>query len=189
MTSKPSASRYHATDFLKSETLTEMTSCRSKSNGVVSGSSAVSVIAPSSFSMSSVYCFYTNYGFVSIQDLIAIFHHRWSAPVLAELLRQKGSRFVTLGNTLGVGRESLQRTLDSLHGARARRAEPRLRPSAAAGVRPHRARPRVAARCTKLLAALNGDADVVLRKWSLPVLAALRGAEPLHASCGPYSPA
>jgi DNA-binding HxlR family transcriptional regulator len=36
-----------------------------------------------------------------------------------------------------------------------------------------RGRP-VAARCTKLLAALNGGADVVLRKWSLPVLFALQ---------------
>ena len=51
---------------------------------------------------------------MSIQELIAIFHHRWSAPVLAELLRQKGSRFAALSGTLGVGRESLRRTLDSL---------------------------------------------------------------------------
>ena len=51
---------------------------------------------------------------MSITDLIAIFHHRWSAPVLAELLRQKGSRFAALVGTLGVGRESLRRTLDSL---------------------------------------------------------------------------
>jgi DNA-binding HxlR family transcriptional regulator len=33
---------------------------------------------------------------------------------------------------------------------------------------------RVAGRCAKLLAALNGSADLALRKWSLPVLAALQ---------------
>jgi DNA-binding HxlR family transcriptional regulator len=112
---------------------------------------------------------------VSIPDLIALFHHRWSAPVLAELLRQKGSRFVTLGNTLGVGRESLKRTLDSLLdlGLVARN------PGYGHPLRPEyvltpRGRP-VAARCAKLLDALNGTTDVALRKWSLPVLAALRG--------------
>jgi DNA-binding HxlR family transcriptional regulator len=124
--------------------------------------------------LSSGYCFYTKYAFVSIQDLIALFHHRWSAPVLAELLRQKGSRFVTLGNTLGVGRESLKRTLGSLIdlGLVARNpgyGHP-LRPEYVLTPRGHR----VAGRCAKLLEALNGGAEMALRKWSLPVLVALR---------------
>jgi DNA-binding HxlR family transcriptional regulator len=111
---------------------------------------------------------------MSIQDLIALFHHRWSAPVVAELLRQKGSRFVTLGNTLGVGRESLKRTLESLIdlGLVARNpgyGHP-LRPEYVLTPRGRS----VAERCAKLLAALNGTTDVALRKWSLPVLAALR---------------
>ncbi len=121
-----------------------------------------------------MYCFYTNYGFVSIQDLIALFHHRWSAPVLAELLHQKGSRFVTLGNTLGVGRESLKRTLDSLIalglvGRNPGYGHP-LRPEYVLTRRGHG----VATRCAKLLAALDGTTELALRKWSLPVLAALR---------------
>ena len=41
---------------------------------------------------------------MSTAELIAIFHHRWSAPVLAELLRRNGSRFAALSGTLGVGR-------------------------------------------------------------------------------------
>jgi DNA-binding HxlR family transcriptional regulator len=124
--------------------------------------------------LSSGDCFYTNYGFMSIPDLIALFHHRWSAPVLAELLRQKGSRFVTLGNTLGVGRESLKRTLGSLIDLGLVSRNPGyghpLRPEYVLTPRGRR----VAARCTKLLAALNGTAEVALRKWSLPVLVALR---------------
>jgi DNA-binding HxlR family transcriptional regulator len=124
--------------------------------------------------LSSGYCFYTKYAFVSIQDLIALFHHRWSAPVLAELLRQKGSRFVTLGNTLGVGRESLKRTLGSLINLGLVARNPGyghpLRPEYVLTPRGHR----VAGRCAKLLEALNGGAEMALRKWSLPVLVALR---------------
>ncbi len=108
---------------------------------------------------------------MSISDLIALFHHRWSAPVLAELLRQKGSRFAALSGTLGVGRESLRRTLDSLLelGLVARN------PGYGHPLRPEYVLTRhghgVAERCSRLLAA--ADDDVVLRKWSLPVLAAL----------------
>src|ERR1043166_9079723 len=108
---------------------------------------------------------------VSIDELVAIFHHRWSAPVLAELLRQKGSRFAALAGTLGVGRESLRRTLDSLLalGLVARN------PGYGHPLRPEyvltRSGEDVARRCAKLLAAV--DEDVLLRKWSLPVLAAL----------------
>src|SRR5205085_9060327 len=116
-------------------------------------------------------CFYTRYAFVSIEELIAIFHHRWSAPVLAELLRQKGSRFAALSGTLGVGRESLRRTLDSLLALGLVARNPGyghpLRPEYVLTARGAR----VAERCARLLAA--GDDEVLLRKWSLPVLAAL----------------
>jgi len=120
-----------------------------------------------------VTCFYTTYSFVSIPDLIALFHHRWSAPVLAELLRQKGSRFAALAGTLGVGSDSLRRALDSLIslGLVARN------PGYGHPLRPEYVLTTegtlVAERCAKLLAA--GDDDVLLRKWSLPVLAALQG--------------
>jgi DNA-binding HxlR family transcriptional regulator len=108
---------------------------------------------------------------VSIPDLIALFHHRWSAPVLAELLRQKGSRFAALSGTLGVGSDSLRRALDSLLALGLVTRNPGyghpLRPEY---VLTDQGR-RVAQRCTKLLAA--SEDDVLLRKWSLPVLAAL----------------
>jgi len=47
-------------------------------------------------------------------SITRLFHHRWAAPILAELHRSKGSRFVTLSNRLGLGRESLRRTLSAL---------------------------------------------------------------------------
>lgn len=109
---------------------------------------------------------------MSIPDLIALFHHRWSAPVLAELLRQKGSRFAALSGTLGVGRDSLRRALDSLLalGLVARN------PGYGHPLRPEYVLTgegtRVAQRCAKLFAV--SEDDVLLRKWTLPVLAALR---------------
>jgi DNA-binding HxlR family transcriptional regulator len=109
---------------------------------------------------------------VSITDLIALFHHRWSAPVLAELLRQKGSRFAALGGKLGVGSDSLRRTLDSLLALGLVARNPGyghpLRPEY---VLTPDGKP-IAQRCSRLLAA-SGD-EVLLRKWSLPVLAALQ---------------
>lgn len=91
--------------------------------------------------------------------------------MLAELLRQKGSRFAALGGTLGVGSDSLRRALDSLLALGLVARNPGyghpLRPEY---VLTDEGR-RVAQRCARLLAA-NED-DVLLRKWSLPVLAAL----------------
>ena len=49
-----------------------------------------------------------------MSTLVALFHNRWSVPILAELHRQRGSRFVTLARTLGMSRESLRRTLAAL---------------------------------------------------------------------------
>jgi DNA-binding HxlR family transcriptional regulator len=110
---------------------------------------------------------------VSIPDLIALFHHRWSAPVLAELLRQKGSRFAALSGTLGVGSDSLRRALDSLLALGLVARNPGyghpLRPEYVLTAEGES----VAQRCAKLLG--TSDDDVLLRKWSLPVLAALRG--------------
>ena len=118
--------------------------------------------------------FYTNFSFVSITELIALFHHRWSAPVLVEILRQKGSRFAALAGRLGVGRGTLRRTLDSLLelGLVARNpgyGHP-LRPEYVLTAKGNA----VAERCAKLLAA--AEDDIVLRKWTLPVLVALERA-------------
>ena len=46
--------------------------------------------------------------------LAALFHRRWSLPVLAALHDWKGSKFITLVNRLGASRDSMQRTLLAL---------------------------------------------------------------------------
>jgi DNA-binding HxlR family transcriptional regulator len=110
---------------------------------------------------------------VSIRDLIKLFHHRWAPSVLAELGRQRGSRFVTLSRMLGIGRESLRRTLGALIEQKLVARNPGyghpLRPEYVLTERGKS----VAPRCERLLAALDGDADVVMRKWSVPVLVLL----------------
>jgi len=114
---------------------------------------------------------------VSIEELIALCHHRWSAPVLAELGRTGGARFVVLANRLGVGRASLQRTLAALVELGLVRRNPGyghpLRPEYLLTPQGEAA----ASRCERLLAAADEKAGVLLRKWSLPVLAALRDAK------------
>jgi DNA-binding HxlR family transcriptional regulator len=111
---------------------------------------------------------------LSTSQLVSLFHHRWAAPVLAELERERGTRFVLLANRLGVPRETLSRTLTALIEGRLVRRNPGyghpLRPeyvlTASGG--------RLAARCLRLLEILP-DRELSLKKWSLPVLAAIGG--------------
>jgi DNA-binding HxlR family transcriptional regulator len=117
--------------------------------------------------------FYTRLYSVSINDLVSIFHHRWAAPVLAELERSRGSRFVFLARSLELANESLRRTLDALMEL----GLVRRNPGYGHPLRPEyllTPRGREAARvCGRILAAAE---DVpALRKWAVPILAALDG--------------
>jgi DNA-binding HxlR family transcriptional regulator len=107
--------------------------------------------------------------------LAELLHHRWSAPVLAELHRARGARFVALERQLGVSRESLRQTLSALLDAglvgrnpgygHPLRPEYLLTPEGAL----------LAPTLTTLLATLTelGVETVGLKKWSMPVVAAL----------------
>jgi DNA-binding HxlR family transcriptional regulator len=112
-------------------------------------------------------------------SIAKLFHHRWAAPVLAELHRSKGSRFVTLSNRLGLGGDSLRRTLTALMEAGLVAKNPGyghpLRPEY---VLTERGRS-VAPACARLLAALERlDADEIgLKKWSMPTVLALADGE------------
>jgi DNA-binding HxlR family transcriptional regulator len=50
----------------------------------------------------------------NLEPLIALCHHRWSLPILAELQRDNGTKFVTLVQRLKISRDALSRTLDAL---------------------------------------------------------------------------
>lgn len=113
-----------------------------------------------------------------MSTLVSLLHHRWSAPILAELDRSAGSRFVTLAHRLSLGRESLRRTLSALidSGLVARNpgyGHP-LRPEYVLTSRGARLAPP----CAKLIEMLHelGLASVGLKKWSMPVVFALQGA-------------
>jgi len=127
--------------------------------------------------------------------LAQLFHHRWAVPILAELHRWSGSRFVALHHRLGIGRESLRRTLASLidQGLVARNpgyGHP-LRPEyvlTAQGAA-------IAPACAELMQALDalGISSIGLNKWSMPVVAALDTAgssrfAQLRESLPPVSP-
>ena len=112
-----------------------------------------------------------------MSTLVALSHHRWSLPVLAELGRTRGSRFATLTGRLGVSGESLRRTLAYLQ------AEGLVERNEGYG---HPLRPEylltaegraVAPNAQHLLEALAGHEHVGLKKWSLPVLAELTELE------------
>jgi DNA-binding HxlR family transcriptional regulator len=50
----------------------------------------------------------------NLEPLIALCHHRWSIPILAELHRDNGAKFVTLVKRLKISRDALSRTLEAL---------------------------------------------------------------------------
>jgi DNA-binding HxlR family transcriptional regulator len=110
-----------------------------------------------------------------MSTLVALFHNRWSVPILAELHRQRGSRFVTLSRTLGLSRESLRRTLAALiEGGLVGR-----NPGYGHPLRPEyvltTAGEGIAGACRPLVEQLRGGnlEEVGLKKWSMPVVFAL----------------
>jgi DNA-binding HxlR family transcriptional regulator len=118
---------------------------------------------------------------VKIAEVIGLFHHRWTAPVLAELDRTGGTRAVSLMRRLDVGRDSLGRTLDALIGLGLVRRNPGyghpLRPEYLLTERGAA----VAPACRALLDGLRALEleSVGLNKWSVPLLMALStGGEP-----------
>ena len=110
-------------------------------------------------------------------DLIRLFHHRWALPVLAELAGGRSTgRFAALARRLGVARGTLRQTLDALGrldlvGPNPGYGHP-LRPEYVLTGR-GRAIGDVSCRFTAAVrrAGLQGVAG---RKWSMPVLAAVR---------------
>jgi DNA-binding HxlR family transcriptional regulator len=108
---------------------------------------------------------------MSIPDLVALFHHRWAPPTLALLAERGGGRFVELQRKLAVGSESLRSALDALIDLGYAERNPGyghpLRPEYVVTATGRD----VGTAAARVLAA--GDPELLLRKWSVPVLAAL----------------
>jgi DNA-binding HxlR family transcriptional regulator len=110
-----------------------------------------------------------------VSNLESFFHHRWAVPILAELERTRGARFVTLAHRLGLSRESLTRTLSALVQAGLVERNPGyghpLRPEYILTGDGKRLGPHAVA-LADALSTLELS-DVGLRKWSMPVVLAL----------------
>lgn len=110
-----------------------------------------------------------------LKPLIELAHHRWNIPVVAELHRRSGAKFVTLANALGVSRSSLSASLNDLIDlglvkrnpgyGHPMRPEYLLTDSGAA----------IGDRCLRLVQLLDrrDEAEVGYRKWTLPLVAAV----------------
>jgi DNA-binding HxlR family transcriptional regulator len=114
---------------------------------------------------------------VSSQTLSSLLHNRWSVPVLAELGRGsvEGGRFANLTRRLGVGRESLRRTLAALVEAGFVTRNPGHGHPLRADYVLTEAGKRVAPVCTLLVDRLDaaGLESLARKKWLLPVVLAL----------------
>ena len=101
--------------------------------------------------------------------------HRWALPILTQLAATGGSRFTPLANELGLSRDALRRTLDALIAANLVMRNPGYgHPTRPEYVITEHGR-QIAPVCARLLQELRGRGleDVVLKKWSMPVLEAL----------------
>jgi DNA-binding HxlR family transcriptional regulator len=115
--------------------------------------------------------FYSKLFSMSMERLDELFHHRWAPPALALLDTRGAVRFVELQRKLGVGRESLRRALDALvELGLVRRNEGYGHPLRPEYVLTDSGRDAavLAARVTA-----SPAREILLRKWSVPVLAQL----------------
>jgi DNA-binding HxlR family transcriptional regulator len=115
----------------------------------------------------------------SPEILAALGQHRWMVPLLAELARSGGARFVELRHRLGLPRDSLARTIDAAIAAGWAIRNPGhghpLRPElilTSAGL----ALAEVALHLAEALTA-QGLGPAALSRWSLPVIRVLAGGQ------------
>jgi len=104
--------------------------------------------------------------------LMALFRRRWACPVLAELHRGEGAKFVTLVNRLDSNPGAMRQTLDEMLDL----GWIRRNPGYGHPLRPEylltRSGERLAPACAILDSAITtlGVREIALRKWSMPVL-------------------
>ena len=107
--------------------------------------------------------------------LTSLVHHRWNMPIIAELHRQSGAKFITLLNHLQVSRGSLSASLSYL------RDLGLVRKNEGHG---HPMRPEylltqqglaIGSECRLLVEILrhSDEIDLAFRKWTLPLVVAI----------------
>jgi DNA-binding HxlR family transcriptional regulator len=114
-----------------------------------------------------------------MSSISALSRHRWALPILAHLAETGGSRFVPLAATLGMSRDALRQTLDSLIALGLVAPNPGYgHPTRPEYILTHEGR-RVAPECARLVEHVrqNGLDAVSFKKWFLPTVAALRRPE------------
>jgi DNA-binding HxlR family transcriptional regulator len=107
--------------------------------------------------------------------MLILSRHRWALPIVAQLAATGGSRFVPLANHLGLSRDALRQTLDALIAAGLVMRNPGYgHPTRPEYILTDKGR-RLAPACVAVLSELRqrGVEDVVLKKWSMPIVAAL----------------
>ncbi len=116
---------------------------------------------------------------VSPELLAALGQHRWMVPLLAELARSNGARFVELHRRLGLPRDSLARTIDAAITAGWAMRNPGhghpLRPEVILTVEGQR----LAAMALQLAAVMAGQGlgPAALSRWSLPLIRVLASGQ------------
>ncbi len=107
-----------------------------------------------------------------LDRLMALFRRRWACPVMAELHRAQGTKFISLVHTLGANAGSVRQTLDELIDLGWIRSNPGyghpLRPEYILTRRGERLAPT----CARLDQAVRqtDSHEIALRKWSMPAL-------------------
>jgi DNA-binding HxlR family transcriptional regulator len=111
----------------------------------------------------------------NLARLTTLVHHRWNIPVIAEIHRHSGAKFVTLLNRLEVSRGSLSASLSHLSTLDlVRKNEGHGHP-----MRPEYLLTRqglaIGDEAVELVDALRrtGELDLALRKWSMPLVVAI----------------
>ena len=109
---------------------------------------------------------------ITVELLCRLFRYRWSAPILAELRRSDGCKYVTLRHRVGAADGSLRQSLDWLiENEWATRNPGYGHPSRPEYILTEAGQP-LAARCDATVCTLSelGALQIGLNKWTLPVL-------------------
>lgn len=110
-----------------------------------------------------------------LSRLIGFVHHRWNVPVVAELYRHSGAKFVTMVNHLGVSRASLSTSLADLID----RGLVVKNPGYGHPMRPEYLLTKdgesIGDQCQALTRIVRPgeEADLAFRKWTLPLVVAI----------------